>query len=244
MVFFAITLVSARDALACMCFSTPDAPDEFERAEHVLIAKVISVNKSVEDEKDSEKTFVYGTGTTIMVVGNVYKGGLKPGETIKFPQSAANTCGPIFEEEDIGQEYILYLGVLQESPPLYGFWGAGCGRSGKLKLAEDRLYLDKLPGVRGKTRISGQIITNGITENPVSVGLKVLIRQDGKVWETFVDSNGIYEIYDLPAGEYEVEPELPDGWKFVGLPITLQSVTLKENGHASRDIWLIWWDHD
>jgi hypothetical protein len=44
-------------------------------------------------------------------------------------------------------------------------------------------------------------------------GTKVRIIGAKKTHVTKTDQHGVFEIYDLPAGRYLVEPEIPAGWK-------------------------------
>ena len=69
--------------------------------------------------------------------------------------------------------------------------------------------------------------------------------------ELKTDSNGVYEIYDLPAGRYFVEPEVPKGWKIAAdwlryspsvdrnakeLSLPRIPIVLEANKHAGLDI--------
>ena len=39
----------------------------------------------------------------------------------------------------------------------------------------------------------------------------VRVKEDGKVYETPADAEGLYSFYDLPSGQYEFAPDLPSG---------------------------------
>jgi hypothetical protein len=78
--------------------------------------------------------------------------------------------------------------------------------------------------VRGKTRFSGTLYYNqessveGVEMIDRALrGAKVRISGEQKTVELLTNQEGVYEIYDLPAGVYVVEPEIPDGWK-IGYP--------------------------
>lgn len=194
-----------QNARACSCTGISSVLDAFEGAEHVVIARVKTVK---ETEGDSLIKYEFA----VMTVEKHYKGGMKPGEEITFRQTGTS-CDSILTKKHIGAAFLLYLGKPQGNPPWYTF--GGCERSSGVNAksaAEDFLYLDNIASVRGKTRISGQIrrLDGGSLD---SEGMKLSIRQGDKVWEVFEDSNGVYEIYGLPEGEYGIEPELHDGWK-------------------------------
>jgi hypothetical protein len=89
---------------------------------------------------------------------------------------------------------------------------SGCGRSKSAEYeSTDLLYLENLDKVRGKTRIYGRVGFAYGREN--AQGRKIRIIGKDKTYEVISDKNGIYEIYDLPTGEYIIEPEIPKGWR-------------------------------
>jgi len=249
LVLFTIALISPRDALSCTCTGMPSVLDAFERAEHVVIVKVTAVKKA----EDPLRLYEYA----VMTVEKTYKGGMKPGEDVVFRQTLTS-CDYILSDENVGIEYLLYLGKPQEGTPPWHPFG-GCGRSKSVKAAtEDFLYLDNLALLSGKTRISGQV--RRFDGGSIDLGgMKVAIRQGNKEWKVYADSNGFYDIYDLPAGEYDIEPELPDGWrintystmrssytvpgKYTGIDpktrIKEIAVVLKEEKHVSMDFLII-----
>ena len=120
---------------------------------------------------------------------------------------------------------------------------------------EDILYLEKIDKVNGKTRISGRLINNNGRNIDIG-GRKIRISGYNKVWEVFTDINGVYEIYYLPPGEYDIEPEIPHGWRIDPYSTKLSSsvvpykytnissknriekisIVLKKGAHASLDI--------
>ena len=245
-----IAMFSPQAARACVCSpGKPSALDSFERAKHVVVAKITGPVKKrsvVNLKNPSFDDRLSASGIAVMTVEKVYKGSLAPGEKVDIVHGFSD-CDPVFEEKDIGREYLLYLGNPQANPPRFVI--GICGRSGDAGAAtEDFLYLDNLSSVKGKTRISGSLI-NGYGGSYFG-GMKVIIRRGGKTWETTTDSNGVYEIYDLPEGKYEIEPELPDGWKIFNTFHAYKnahsaasgrslSVSLSRKGHISQDIRIV-----
>jgi len=242
-----------RNAWSCGFTSRPNVLDEFERVENVLVAKVTA----------AEKTKIagqFGSGLSLfsaaMTVEKVYKGGLKPGDEIKF-SSGTSSCDYPFDEDDVGEEFLLYYSGSPEDASNNGesegdiyFHGIhSSGRSKRLNAAaEDILYLDNISSVRGKTRISGQFSP---MVSPDFIGSKVTIRRGGDLWELPVDSSGVFEIYGLPAGEYEFETKAPDKWKRQSVSSSSivyrtshrddhtpgTTVNLQEGKHVSLAIW-------
>lgn len=206
---------AATDAHACSCGPTPTVLDSYEESAVVVIAKAVSVEKSEkaapEGRMSDGENYVDGVKSTKMLIERVFKGSLKVGDEITFAQGGGANCVWTFNEESVGRQFLFYLSSREKSPKI---WLAfGCGRSSGVEgAADDLLYLDKLDKVRGKTRISGTLqFTSG---GDMSVANRT-IRVSGakKSYEVKTDERGVYEIYDLPPGNYLVEPETPAGWK-------------------------------
>ena len=212
----AVLLFCAPDASACSCGRERTVLDEYEWADVVVVVKAVAVEKA-EPEKTAPpgrmsdgENYVGGVKSTAVRVERVFKGNLKAGDEMTFGQGGGADCIWTFEEEDVGRRYLFYLKRFGNS----AVWIAGtCGRSRGAEYAgDDLLYLDKMDKVRGKTRISGTVYFAGETGESVA-GRKIKIVGAGHTYEVKTDENGVYEIYDVPAGRYSVEPELPRGWK-------------------------------
>ena len=216
---FAAVMFFPREARPCSCSWPPSVLDEFERVENVIVAKVTDVKDR------GEAQFNFFSAPTVMTIVKVYKGGFKSGEEVEFI-SSGTSCDYQFHKEDVGKAFLLYFGppfqFVPSDNPENVFTSPQnslllCGRTRALDDAtEDILFLDNISKVKGKTRISGQvtIFYSGKQHHPDFNGMKILIRRGGKKWELTTDSKGVFEIYGLPAGEYEVVPELPDKWRF------------------------------
>lgn len=211
----AIFLGLVQSVNACSCGPKPTVLDAFESSDEVVIVKVVSVEK-VEDSKKED--FAHGVSSTTVVIERVFKGNLKVNEEIVFGQGGGSDCIWTFHEKLVGNQFLFYLRRLTadtpEKEPLP--WIAfGCGRSNELEDAsEDLLYLENLDKVRGKSRISGTL--RGQWGKPApEVGGKLvrIIGPDQKIHEVKTNERGVFEIYDLPAGNYFIEPEIADGWK-------------------------------
>ena len=156
----ALLTLAARDARACSCAPKPTVLDAFEHAEHVVVLRAVSVEKSEKAAPEGRigdaERYVDGVRSTTMRVVRVYKGRLKVGGELTFAQGGGADCIWTFSEKSVGQQYLFYL----SSPPRGGkMWVSfTCGRSNGLRYAgDDLLYLDKLDKVRGRTRLSGTI---------------------------------------------------------------------------------------
>ena len=222
--WLALTLTGNSSTIfACVCDRMPTVLEEFDRADLVVIAKAVSI----------WKPFI-GMQSAIMVVEKVYKGNIGVGDELEFNQTAPSDCTYRFFEKDIGNQYLFYLRKPTKENPLYN---AGvCGRHKDIREAvDDLLYLDNLDRVSGKNRISGTLRV-GTGESVSLAGRKIKILQNDKVWEIATNKEGVYEIYDLPAGEYLIEPEIPEGWKISTYNIHKYGVSFSGDGDEDINV--------
>lgn len=242
MLGFTILFLDADIANACSCGETPTVLDAYESAKVVVIARVAHVEKS-------EKGGYGGVSSTNMIVEKVFKGNVRIGDEMTFAQGGGADCVWTFDERLIGEQFLFYLNLRVKNS---NAWIAiTCGRSGGLRYAtDDLLYLNNLNKVRGKTRISGTIEFEKETDLSVE-GRTIRVIGAKKTYEIKTDKNGVYEIYDLPAGKYLIEAEAPRGWKlehfwFEYSPSVIEykketspnriPIILKDKRHASLNI--------
>ncbi len=217
--FAAVFFVNQQSVYACSCAAKPTVLDSFERSELVIAARVVSVEK-IREKKD--KYDIEYIKSTKMVVEKVYKGNVKVGDELTFGQGGGSDCIWTFDEKYIGLKFLFYLGKpskgrwfdedKDENAPLM-YYAVTCGRSKGFDYAFDDLaYLNNIEKVRGKTRISGTFDSWHTKENLFG-NLKIKIIGEKKTYEAKTDENGFFEIYDLPADFYAIEPQMPKGWK-------------------------------
>ena len=222
--------------LACSCMVSGTVDYEYRKAANVVVLKAIAIEKT---EKEPPRLVNYGgIKQTTLTVEKVYKGTLKVGEKLVFAQGGGADCVWTFTEESIGKEYLFYLGAgpidnkssdgviaatgqFPRIVPKDTWVASTCSRSNSLKgAAADILYLDNRIKANRRTRLSGRItksIESAVEEQPSSVEIlsnwNVFIIGNGKPITVKTDMNGVYEVYDLPAGKYKVLPEGIDGFK-------------------------------
>jgi hypothetical protein len=252
--FLSIFLLSLRTAEACSCGPKTTVLDAFNFSDVVVIVSVVSVEKAKPEQTAPQghmsdgTNYVDGVKSTSTRVEQVFKGTLKVGDEMIFIQGGGADCIWTFNEKDIGKKFLFYLRGQKGSTR----WMAGtCGRSGPVDYAgDDLLYLTNLNKVRNKTRISGTV--RFVHEAGESLaGRKIRIVGAKRTQEVKTDDNGVYEIYDLPAGRYFIEPEIPKGWKVARFSLgyspsldrsgkegSLQRIPiiLEANRHAGLDI--------
>ena len=252
--FFSIYLLCSQTAEACSCGPAPTVLEAFNFSDVVVVVSVLSVEKATPEQSAAPgrmsdgRNYVDGVKSTTMRVEQVFKGTLKVGDEMIFGQGGGADCIWTFNEEDIGQKFLFYLKQFKGSTR----WIAGtCGRSSRVEhAADDMLYLTNLNKVHNKTRISGTIRFDYNAGESLA-GRKIRIVGAKRTETVKTDENGVYEIYDLPAGRYFVEPEVPKGWKVAEFwleysPSLDQSakekslkripIVLEANKHAGLDI--------
>lgn len=187
-------------AIACALLPLPTVLDASEQAGVVIIARVISIEKT----KEPDPVHLNIRSAT-MVVLKVFKGKVKVQDVISFAQGSGIDCRWTFDETMIGREYLLYLNPPEEASDL---WDLRQGRSSEVSdAANDILYLNKVDKVQGKTRVSGTLDD----AFPVA-GKNVRIIGKSKTFQTVTNEDGVYEVYGLPPGRYLIAPEMPYGW--------------------------------
>lgn len=239
--FFTIVLVVgsillwADFARACSC-GDKGTMDLAEKTPNIVILQLKDVDENAKDDNGKERE------VSKLLVTKIYKGNLKVGQVINH-QVAGWNCSWSFDKKYIGTEYLFYL----DKPDEKGFWnGFICTRSAQLKEAgDDLLYLNKMDKVRGKTRLSGvvgQEIRPSLQDKEIQKKLlaerKIKIVGKTKSFELTTDKNGAYEIYDLPAGVYEIIPQSFNGYKIYdrGKMVDSIKVYLPPKRHAQANI--------
>jgi hypothetical protein len=229
-------LFSSPNVNACSCANQPTVQKEYDWASVVVVTQVIAV------EKSQAATASERIQSTTMMVERVFKGSIKLGEQMLFAQGTGADCIWVFNEKDIGQRYLLYLhgeeGVKDKGSVL---WIAGiCGRSRRLEnAADDLLYLENISKVRGKTRLSGTlsfyqpaVLEGQEPSQGFLSGKRVRVIGDKETYELITNQNGVYEIYDLPPGKYQVDPEVPNGWR---IDYSVGSATAPQSGEGREN---------
>lgn len=205
LLIFAVLFLEARAAKACSCGPRQTVLEAYESADLVIIARAVAV------EKSEKAGAVNGIRSTRLAIEKVFKGKYKAGDEVVLVQGGGADCVWTFGEDSIDKQYLLYLSSREKNPKVW--FAVTCGRSHVLRYAtDDLLYLNNMDKVRGRTRISGTIEFEKATDLSVE-GRTIRIIGASKTYEVKTDSNGVYEIYDLPPGKYLIEPELPLGWK-------------------------------
>ena len=199
----------------------PTVLDSFEASELVVTARLVSVEKIGEKQRERDISHIRSATMTVI---KVYKGDVKPGQAMKFRQGGGADCVWTFREEWIGDEFLFYVGKPIKGHPLTGrnetdseelmYYAVTCGRSNGLKGAIDDLsYLEKIGKVKGKTRLSGRFGAWWFNKDFKGGNIKLKVTGKNQTYNAKTDDNGFFEIFDLLPGEYIVSVEMPVGWK-------------------------------
>lgn len=233
LVTLTVFVAAVQTANACICLGSPTILKEYEQSHTVIVVRAVSVEKSERGYK--------GIASIKMTIEKVFKGNFQAGEEIVFAQ-ARSDCGWDFQGKDVGRQFLFYLAGPGNDGNVWSVFG--CGRSrGLEQAADDLLYLENMDKVRGKTRLSGTLSYSQapILEDeewlskPLS-NRKVRIIGQKKTYELVTNAQGVYEIYDLPAGIYKVESEGFNGWKIVD---TNQSKRPEQGRTKDRQFYVV-----
>jgi len=197
-------LLSPCVAAACSCAGFASICQAYTNADAVFIGTVERTERP--QPKKNADGEVYSAGQIAYVqVEKVFKG-VKETEVVF--RSGGSSCDRILKE---GEHLLFYASYDKKSKT---FKIGPCSRTTSIDKApdgvDDLLYLQALPAAAETTRISGTLLSHLV--NPL-IGIKVSISGPQKSYEVYTDKNGVYEIYDLPPGRYNVKTESPPGLK-------------------------------
>jgi len=200
----AIFLLSllASSALGCVCSGWPSARDAWAGSGLVFVGTV-DRTEPADASIAAQKVWV--------TVKETFKG-ISINKQVVLKQ-AGNDCAPKFKA---GSDVLMYLSPLEP-----GFWVApGCHRSRDLsQAADDLLFLRALPKSASTNRLSGEV---DLYENSPSLGfhkvqsfrgMHVSIASDSRAVNAYTNSDGVYEVYGLPPGNYTIKIDMPQGLK-------------------------------
>lgn len=203
-------------AHACSCGPKPPVLSSYERAHAVVVARLTSIDlfkNQVKDKHKADEERYRDSGIATFLIEKVYKGNLRVNQEFRAGAAPNAACFWTFYERNVNHQFLLYMFAADEPG---GWWASTCDRTRSIEYAtEDLLYLDNMEKVRGKTRVSGNYRAwLGQQLDDVANKTIRIIGENGTV-ETKTDSKGVFEVYDLPAGKYSLEPEVPKGWALV-----------------------------
>jgi hypothetical protein len=80
------------------------------------------------------------------------------------------------------------------------------------RMSEDLYWLEDLPMSLKRSRLAGTVELYG--KDPFEfvrnlAGIKVRVFNENHSFEIVTDKNGVYQLWDIPVGKYQVEPYIP-----------------------------------
>ena len=194
-----LALLAASHAAGCVCaaFLTPKV--EWQRSSLVFVGQV----ETASPELAANNRF--GPQHATVRVEEAFKG-VQKGQLIRIEQTGSD-CELKYSR---GWRRLLYLSVQQG-----GVWRSpGCDRSNDPNSASDDLrFLRALPASAERTRISGEVMSSGEPPRPL-LGMTVTLTQgNGPSTTAVTDAKGVFEVYNLPRGTYQVSIDVPKGFK-------------------------------
>ena len=207
---FGLLLIAPNVVNAYACGGYRTICDAYAAAEAVFVGSVRKVERH-EPKKNGAQSDLFSGYIAHVQVERVFKGGDKAGVILR---SVGASRYPIYKE---GQQWLFYAYHDKKSQT----WSIKtCDRSALIEnAADDLLYLQALPASAQKTRLSGSLEryendpVKGFNRDENLIGVKVKVSDGQTTYEIYTDSDGAYEIYGLPPGQYDVQPDIPPGLK-------------------------------
>lgn len=203
-IFCILMFVASIPAWACSCLAWPSAKDAWQSSPVVFIGLV----EQAKPNKAGDRSL--GEQTVLARVDSPFKGA-KRDQVFTLEQPGHN-CAPKFA---VGERVLFYLHPSKKP----AVWEAhGCHRTRSYaRASDDLLFLQRLPASAVGNRLSGEVELyengpQGFRKVRSLHGVKVTVTpHEGPPTTTTTNADGVYELYGLPAGDYEVGIEVPKG---------------------------------
>jgi len=224
------------DSFACDCARSGQPCQAFWQADAVFVGQVKAKDLKARYEKggNDEELRVLGGGETrvTFTITEAFRGA--PGKEVDiFTTDSGAACGYEFEN---GGVYIVYAA---EYPKGSGKLHTSiCSRTQKYsEFSPDIAYAKSLASATPGGVIFGSVIhdrDDRDSRGPLA-NVRVIVTGKNKQVEATTDDEGRYKTPSLPAGEYTVRAESPQGMSEVE-----QKVTVADRGCAEVSFWPRW----
>jgi hypothetical protein len=196
-------------AYACSC-GTGSPAVEFNKAKTVFIGRMLGGTEQLTINDRDGKSHSIEAGKARFTVEDVFKGDVKGEVTIQIASHKNTSCGPYGLKR--GEQYIVYAyGGEADQEILYSGVCTRTTLANQNDAKEDLNFLRNLPpaGTGGNLRgsIWADLRGGGATPLP-NVNFKIR-GADNQVIIATTDKKGKFELKNLKAGKYRVEPEAP-----------------------------------
>jgi hypothetical protein len=198
---------------ACSC-GPGDPPIEFNRAKAVFIGRMLGGTEKLSIKDQGAKPRFIEAGNVRFAVEEVFKGGVEDEVTIKIASNVGTSCGPYGLQR--GERYVVYAYADQRDEKI--LYSGVCTRTvttGSKYAKDDLDFLRNLPppGVGGniRGRIWADLRAGGATTPLPDVRVNIRTGDEQPI-TVFTDKEGQFEVTQLKAGKYKVEPEFPPNY--------------------------------
>ncbi len=225
------------DSFACVCAGSGPPCQAFWQADAVFVGQVKAKDLKARFEKggNGEELRVLGGGETrvTFTITEAFRGA--PGKEIDIFSNSSSSCGYGFEN---GGVYIVYA---SEYPKGSGKLHTNiCSRTQKYsESSPDIAYAKSLSRATPGAVIFGAVTYDGEGGDSDSrvplANVRVIVKGKDKQVEATTDDEGRYKTPLLPAGEYTVRAEPPQG-----MSEQEQKVTVVDRGCAEVSFWPRW----
>lgn len=202
-------LILSPAAFPCFCVPSGGCPGLGDTSFPVFLGTVLSVTDL---PRGADEAFLSSRKVRIQVDESF--GGLSEDlhEVDVLTGSGGGDCGVPFRA---GEIYLVGASIQRD-----GLHAGICGITQRIDAAsvDLRLLRQQRNGQRTPS-LAGQIAQHdGDFEGRLGMhapkplpNVPVRVKADGRIYETRADTEGLYEFYDLPSGQYEFAPDLPPG---------------------------------
>ncbi len=217
------------DSFACSCMASGPPCQAYWQADAVFVGQVKAKDLKARFEKgrNGEELRVLGGGEVrvTFTITDAFRGSLGK-EVDIFTSASSASCGVEFENDGV---YIVYA---HEYPKGGGKLYTGiCSRTQKYsESSPDIAYAKSLA-----TATPGAVIFGAVTHVRENADVRVIVTGKDKQVEAKIDDEGHYKIPSLPAGEYTVRVQLPQG-----MSEQERKVTVADRGCAEVPFWPSW----
>src|SRR5262245_58332266 len=225
------------DSFACECVISGQPCQEFWQADAVFVGQVKAKDLKARYVKgvNGEELRVFGRGEArvTFTITEAFRGA--QGKEIDIFTTDSSAHGYEFENDGV---YLVYA---TEYPKGGGkLYTSGCSRTQKYsESSPDIAYARSLASATPRGVIFGSVIHDREGADHDSRGplanVRVIVTGKNKQVEAMTDDEGRYKTSSLPAGEYTVRAELPQGMSYVD-----QKVTVADRGCAEVSFWPRW----
>jgi len=204
----------------------------------VFVGKAIGAKVVELDNRDSNKKRIFLKGEIYFQVEEAFSGVRGKKQVTIHSGTGGADCGYWFLKDET---YLVYA----HGNNAENLSTSICTRTRPIQeRAEDIAFLRSLPPEGSGAKLTGSVVrrtkeknTEGRTKLEGLAGIKVKIKNSNGETQTIeTDSQGNYEATGLKTGEYEIEVDLPDGYKR-GEYKSEQEFSVQDRGCANVGFW-------